>query len=141
MKTVYLNQIIFVFNFVCFTTLSASNIYTPYNANVATTIQPTRPEGSIKCFKCTSWTNNYCTKRAGLAVALQYFPVVWCSADCIKMVMEHDGVTDVIRGCSSGGAQVKKTTCDTDHCNHGTAVRTVYTTLTMAIVCNLLFID
>ncbi|XP_071139063.1 uncharacterized protein [Mytilus edulis] len=141
MKT-YFNQIMFVFNFVCFTALSANNINTPSNGNVATTI---RPIGSRKCFKCTSWTTTYCTQRTSLSVAMQYFPLVWCPGSCITRAIEHDGVTDVIRGCSTGGSDVKQTTCDDDYCNlnHGNPVRssTVYTTFIMTILCSLLFID
>lgn len=49
--------------------------------------------GSRKCFKCTSWTTTYCTQRTSLSVAMQYFPLVWCSGSCITRAIEHDDVT------------------------------------------------
>lgn len=62
--------------------------------------------------------------------------MVYCSDDCIKMVIEHDGRTDVIRGCSTG-AKMDDHTCDENYCNHGISVSTAYSSLIVTIVYNL----
>ncbi|XP_071139064.1 uncharacterized protein [Mytilus edulis] len=119
---------------ICLITTFFMTIHAIDSGNISTIKEP---KGSgIKCFKCTSWQIPQCSISVYHYVALSYFTVVYCSDDCIKMVIKHDGTTDVIRGCSSG-AEMDDHTCDDDYCNHGVSASTGYSFLIVTTLYNL----